>query len=750
MKKTRRLLSLLLVAALTLSLGAGALAADTDSGAYEGKIVFLHTNDTHGRIAYSKEDGVVGFDGIAALKDQYEAEGAYVLLFDAGDATQGKPVVNVYEGQNVIEFMNAAGYDAVTIGNHEFDFSFDDLLKMQDKAQFPMLAANLTYKSGGKAVLEENTVFTAPDGTKIGVFGLDTPETLTKASPVNTAKVSFGKDAADFYAIAKAQVKALEDEGCDLIVCLGHLGMDESSAPYRSTDLIENVPGIDLFVDGHSHTTLEAGSKVGDTLVVSTGEYFKNAGLVVYDPADGSFTASLLTAEDVAAPNAELTAAIEGYAAEVDAEYAEVFARTEVDLNGTRTGGDAVDDAGNVRASFPAGEGNRVSETNMGDYAADAILWQAQQIDETASAAITNGGGIRETIVKGDITKNDLITVYPFGNEVTLLKLTGAQILEALEAATWCTPTSIGAFPQVSGIEFSIDTRVPYTNGELYPDSTYYAPAAPGSRVTIKTIGGESYDADKVYTIATNNYSAAGGDTYYVFTQASYKYDTGVSLEDALISYTNEVLDGVIGEDYAEPQGRITVITDSLSQFSDLKADAWYADPVRYNLDKGYIKGMPGGLFAPDSNMTRIQYMTLLFRVGVELGYYEDAETTGENWAVPGAKLAEDLGFTWNTDAQNRDITRQEIAAASYLFLYDMLGGTHNLVIVREYVPFTDEADISAEYLDYVKDMYAADGIDGYTDGSFQPLGTARRCEIAQLVYNLLEVMQVAPIEAAA
>ena len=361
-------------------------------------------------------------------------------------------------------------------------------------------------------------------------------------------------------------------------------------------------------------------------------------------------------------------------------------------------------------------------------------------------AAITNGGGIRETIVKGDITKNDLITVYPFGNEVTILKLTGAQILEALEAATWCTPTSIGAFPQVSGIEFTINARVAYQNGEQYPNSTYYAPAAPGSRVTIKSIGGQSYDASKTYTIATNNYSAAGGDTYYVFTQASYKYDTGVSLEDALINYTTEVLDGVIGESYAKPAGRITVITDILSEYGDLKADAWYADPVRYNLEHGYIIGMDTGVFSPDTDMTRAQYMTLLYRIGMELGYYEQAETTGVNWAVPGARLAEKLGFTWNTDAQNRPITREEIAAASYLFLDDMLGETHNFVAVRDYIAFTDEAAISAEYLDYVKDMYVVDGIDGYPDGSFQPAGTAKRCEIAQLVYNLLEVVQVVPI----
>ena len=176
-------------------------------------------------------------------------------------------------------------------------------------------------------------------------------------------------------------------------------------------------------------------------------------------------------------------------------------------------------------------------------------------------AALTNGGGIREALAKGDISKKSLLAVFPFGNTVATIDVTGAQLLEALEAATCTTPEAIGAFPQVSGIEFTLNTGVPYVNGTQYANSTYYAPANPGSRVTISTVNGEAFDPAATYTIATNDFTAKGGDTYGVFKTAGGWKDVGVSLEDALINYTTEELDGTItAEQYGEPAGRITIV----------------------------------------------------------------------------------------------------------------------------------------------------------------------------------------------
>ncbi|MDD6884258.1 MAG: bifunctional UDP-sugar hydrolase/5'-nucleotidase [Eubacteriales bacterium] len=515
--------------------------------------MILHTNDVHGRAVADEKNGVFGYASIAELKEELEEAGASVLLLDAGDAAQGMPVVNMSMGKTAMEFMNATGYDAMCPGNHEFDWGYDNLQQLRETAQFPVLAANIVDKVSGENVFEANHIFEMANGMKVGVFGLDTPEALTKTHPDKVKGISFYMEA-ELYACAQAQVDALTAAGCDVIVCLGHLGVSEESAPNRSYDVIENTTGIDLFIDGHSHTVIDGGETVGETLLVSTGEYFENIGMVVYDGE--TLSARLIGAQvdpDAVAlglidfeRDDEVEDLVNSVNAKIEKQLSTAFAKTEVVLNGERA------------------PGVRTEETNLGDFAADAILWAARQaMGDGIVAAITNGGGIRATIQAGDITMKDMKTVFPFGNQVTVLTVTGAELLEALEAATYSTPEAIGAFPQVSGIVFTIDTTVAFEQGELYPDSTYYAPAKPGSRVTIESVGGEAFDPEALYTIATNDFTAAGGDTYYAFAYANATtgYDTGVALEDALVNYVQTELGGVVSaEMYGEPQGRITVI----------------------------------------------------------------------------------------------------------------------------------------------------------------------------------------------
>lgn len=227
----------------------------------------------------------------------------------------------------------------------------------------------------------------------------------------------------------------------------------------------------------------------------------------------------------------------------VDAAYAGLFATATVDLNGERE------------------PGVRTQETNLGDFAADAYRYAAQQYmgsEVTVDGAIQNGGGVRASIPAGPISMNTLYTVFPFGNSVSIVKVTGAQLLEALEASCSAAPSALGGFPQVSGIVFTVNTSVPYVNGMQYPDSTYYAPAVPGSRVTIETVGDRAFSLTDSYYIAVNNFMADGGDTYYVFTQAEEVIDTGVIDAEGLISYVNS-LGGVIGDSYAVPKNNITI-----------------------------------------------------------------------------------------------------------------------------------------------------------------------------------------------
>lgn len=564
-KKHSRLLALTL--ALTLVAGmALPVQAKTAKQAEDltGKLVILHSNDTHGRDS-AKADQSLGTAAVSWLKADLTAKGADVLLFSAGDVIQGKPLVNITKGQTAIEFMNSAHYNLMVPGNHEFDYGFKNLKNLQSQAEFPFLAANILDKETGKPVFPANVIINTAHGYTVGVFGLDTPETQTKSHPKNVEGLTFlsGKD---LYKCAQEQIDYLKGQGCNLIVCVGHLGTDESSAPDRSYDVIQNTTGINLFIDGHSHTEIKGGEKVNDTLLVSTGEYLNNIGQIVFDGTN--LTADLISAKDYEGGyDEQIAVATANYDIIIDNEYGKVFGKTLVNLNGTRAGGDAVDADGNVVASFLEGEGNRTCETNLGDFATDAILTIARrESGRTVDAAITNGGGIRETIPAGDITKNDMITVFPFGNEITLVTVTGSELLEALEAACSTCPEPLGAFPQVSGITFTIDAGMPYVKGAQYPDSTYFAPAAPGARVKDVKVNGEPLSLTKEYTIATNDFTAAGGDTYYAFKRANLtnSVSTGISLEDALIEYITEDLNGVIGEDYAAPKGRIDVNYDSL------------------------------------------------------------------------------------------------------------------------------------------------------------------------------------------
>ncbi len=550
MQRSNRLIAGLLAAGVVL-MAVPVSAADLPEGLtdLEGKLVVIHTNDTHGRDL----EGVYTTAAVAQLKQDLTAAGADVLLLSAGDASQGTPLVNLSMGSTAIDFMNLAGYDAMATGNHEFDWGLDNLKGLAQDAEFPILAANLTYTESGELVFGDSIVFTTDSGLKVGVFGLATPETATKAHPDKVKGVSFAAGQ-ELYDVAQQQVDKLNAEGCDYIIALSHLGDSAESAPNRSVDLLDHVTGIDLMVDGHSHTTLPEGdTSHGDTLRVSTGEYLNNIGVVVYDAASDTGTARLLssttegdqTVLDYTGSDPDVLAAIEAVNAEVEQELGKVFAKTEVLLNGERD------------------PGVRTEETNLGDFAADAILWSARQAlgEDKVDLALTNGGGIRAAIPVGDISMKTMKTVFPFGNEVATVTVTGAELLEALEAATFCTPTAVGAFPQVSGVQFTIDTTVPYENGEMYPNSTYYAPAKPGSRIKNVTVNGQPLDLNAEYVVATNDFTAAGGDTYGAFLGKT-PYKTGVALEQALVDYTATVLEGVITEkDYGKPAGRITVNT---------------------------------------------------------------------------------------------------------------------------------------------------------------------------------------------
>lgn len=546
MKKGFRLLSVAIVFALVLSIMSGVFAAVTLPGEDDdlsGQLVILHTNDSHGRI---KEDGTsMGMSAVKYLADRYENAGATVLILDAGDTLHGLPIVTASRGESAVDVMNAVGYSAMAPGNHDFNYGYEHILELEEQMNFPVLAANVTYEADGSLVFEDHIVLTCGEYT-VGIFGMATPETVTKTNPNNVIGLDFNED--NLAGIAQAQCDELNELGCDIIICLAHLGDDVSSTPYRSTDVLEQVTDIDLWIDGHSHSILNDDGEahlVNGTLVASTGEYTKNIGVVTYDGAE--FDAGLVHYADLCNTyeqdgeiitefygyDPEITALVQNYYDEMMEFYSEVVGHTDILLNGTR-------------------EFVRTQETNLGDLAADAILAAAPNAD----FALTNGGGIRANVEIGDITRYDLFTVFPFGNMVATVELTGAQIIYILEAATHACPGADGAFPQVSGITFEIHTYNEY-------EGEYANPTNPGSRIQNVCINGEPIDPDATYVMATNDFLAAGGDTYAILAE-NYENSgilIGINLEDALINYIQNIDDNCAG--YAEPAGRIVIVDEA-------------------------------------------------------------------------------------------------------------------------------------------------------------------------------------------
>ncbi|MCR4708599.1 MAG: bifunctional metallophosphatase/5'-nucleotidase, partial [Clostridiales bacterium] len=492
----------------------------TLSGDYNGKTVILHSNDVHGQID--------GYAYIAGLRTYLQSLGAEVILADAGDFSQGSIYVSSSKGAAAVEMMTAAGYDIVTLGNHEFDFGYEQLKENLSKASFQPICASVTVDETGEPAFRPSAVVTTESGLKIGFVGVETPETVTKVHPGLINMITF----AAFDKLYETTQKAVDEirTEADLVIGVFHLGMDAESKTnaYRSIDTLAKVSGIDFVLDGHSHYVMTAGQN-GEP-IQSTGTKFANIGVVVINNETKAIEDHFLVPtyigsklygfkcidEDVQAKAQEITA-------KVDEEYNAVFASTEVVLNGAKA------------------PGNRTEETNLGDLITDAMVWCVaheggiEQFEPSHIVGITNGGGIRATLQSGEISMKDINTVLPFGNTVAVVYVTGTELLEVLEASTFCTPKAIGGYPQTSGIQWTIDTTAEYDQGDVYltisgGESSYYAPASI-KRVTIESINGEAFDPEATYAVVTNNFCAVGGDTYNVFKNAyvaGATFDTGI------------------------------------------------------------------------------------------------------------------------------------------------------------------------------------------------------------------------------
>ena len=477
--------------------------------------------------------------------------------------------------------------------------------------------------------------------------------------------------------------------------------MDAESKPYRSTDLYAAVKGIDFIIDAHSHTVMMKGEN-GEP-IQSTGTKFANIGVIVIDDASKKIESnSLYEIKEDTAKDAAVAAAAQKIIDRIDKEYGAVFAKSEVELNGAK-----------------APNGNRDSETNNGDLITDAMLWKVMQnkegltVNEDHVVAITNGGGIRDYIKVGNVTKKDIKTVLPFGNTVAVIYVTGAELLEALEASTYSLP--VGGFPQVCGISYTISTAVAYdANAETYPYSTYYGPKTI-NRVSINSINGKEFKVDDTYAVVTNNFVADGGDTYYAFAAATSTFDTGMTLDVAVMEYITTELKGVIGEQYAAPQGRIL-----MNPFKDVKVSSWFGQYVIDLYNDGIINGTSATTYAPNDTLTWAAALKLLL---VSHGDLKAADATGADWSKNAIAKAAELGLV----AADLDGAK----AISRLEFCQVAAKLNKLAESKTESKFTDCTD------GYVMALVDAKVISGMTETTFEPAASLTRAQIAKILYQL-------------
>ncbi|MBO4879007.1 MAG: bifunctional metallophosphatase/5'-nucleotidase [Clostridia bacterium] len=567
----KRLISIFVVLMMLVSMLTVPVFAESDE---QPETVILFTNDVHCGI----EDNW-GYAGLAAVKKAMEDEGINTILVDAGDHVQGGPIGTLSTGGLIIDIMNFVGYDLAIPGNHEFDYSMERFFELIDAANCPYISCNfMNYENGQPTtpVLDAYKIFEAGD-KKIAFVGVCTPETITKSTPTyfqnDQGEYIYGfcqDDTGDGVVEAtQAAIDAAKAEGADYVVIVGHLGIDEQSSPWMSTEVISRITGADAFIDGHSHSVIceELPDAEGHTVLHGqTGTKFANIGaLKIY--ADGSLDMVLLPAPEEVEGDPETQAYIDDINAQFDELLHTVVAYTPhiLTVNDPDTGERAV----------------RSKETNLGDMCADAYRTLLG-----ADIAFVNGGGVRANINAGEITFENILNVHPFGNSACLAEVTGQQILDALEMGSRNCPDENGGFLQVAGITYEIHTDME-PNVIVGDDKMWQGPAGIPYRVqnvmvmNRETRSYEPLDLERTYTLASHNYMLKSqGDGFAMFgTQNITLLQDEVMIDNAvLINYIQSMPGGEVTledgtvvtydhivQGYEDPrgEGRIIIISET-------------------------------------------------------------------------------------------------------------------------------------------------------------------------------------------
>ena len=524
---------------------------ETEDNTSSDSVTILYTNDVHTYIHNTETDDegnetmLLTYGSVAALRDSLEEEGKNVLLLDAGDHVQGTIYGGIDEGKTIIRLMNALDYDAATLGNHEFDYGQFRMFEIMDEADYPYLSCNFYSTETDENVLPAYKILEAGD-VKVAVIGISTPDTLTSAAPAYFQDESgnfiydfrAGEDGSDLYESVQAAIDEIGDSA-DYIIALGHLGVDPSSEPYTSREVIEHTHGLDAFIDGHSHTTMEGETVADDegnpVLLTQTGSYLAAIGEMTLSPE--GITTELIT--EVEGRDETIEAIAEELMNQVDEEMGRTVSTSDI----TFTIMDSEDS--DVRVV-------RRQETNIGDLMADSIYWYFnEKMELDCDIAIVNGGGLRTNLEAGEITLMDLKNVQPFGNVLCLMDVSGQQIMDMLEWSVRCqgltddqgNPAEDGGFLQVAGLRFQVDVDTESTVQADYNDIWCGSPTGEYRvhDVEIYDRSLEEYvslELEKKYSLAGINYLLRNqGNGYAMFDD-----------EDLILDYVTE--DYLASEDY--------------------------------------------------------------------------------------------------------------------------------------------------------------------------------------------------------
>ena len=649
----KRLLSCIVCICMVLcSLNAVVFAKDSET------IVILYENDVH--------CAVEGYSKLAAMKNELKSEYEYVGVVSSGDFVQGGTLGAVSKGEYIVELMNLVGYDAIAPGNHEFDYTISRLTELYELSETKYISCNFAKIGEEKTYFEPYTIVSYGD-VDIAYIGIITPETITSARPSQfrneNGEIIYTFNESRLYELVQESIDEATEDGADYVIALSHIGYDESGELNDVTDVIENTDGLDVVLDAHSHSVIEekiVKDKSGDdVLLSSTGTGFENIGKLTI--ANGEFDTELIKTETYTKTDAD----VDAYIAEINESYAEL---------GNRKIGES-----KVELITHNEEGTRLvrtAETNLGNLCSDALLFVTN-----ADVSYVNGGGLRAPIKSGDMTFNDIYSVFPFNNRIVTAEITGQVLLDMLEMSMISYPQEDGAFPHMSGITFSVNKSIP--SSIKVDENGFFTKVDGDYRVyDVKVLDKESgnykaLELDKKYILAAADYYILNfGSGMSMFKDAKVVESEGMLDVEVLERYITDNLNGVIGEEYKDVVNRITFTdgyenadnedkavtraeaivalwnmegspaSDFAMKFDDVSAETPYAEAIRWAAAVKIVNGCSESSFAPDDVLTREQLAAILWRyaksenIDVSIGEntnilsYEDVFTVSD-YAIP-------------------------------------------------------------------------------------------------------------------